>query len=148
MVLSDADTVAPALVATAVAGTSKVIEADGLMLRAVERAPGQSGPAGRGGCAPWRCCRRHPATRPVMRPSCPARPPGRGAGAAAGRRHRRGGHGLRPGRAGDRRLYGADGAAAPAAGPGAPLASFFSRRLRWSLAGIVGRCWRWPSPSP
>ncbi|MER6910557.1 NAD-binding protein [Streptomyces sp. NPDC000594] len=38
-VLSDADTVAPALVATAIAGTSKVIQADGLLLRAAERPP-------------------------------------------------------------------------------------------------------------
>ncbi|MFD7921226.1 NAD-binding protein [Streptomyces sp. NPDC059740] len=42
-VLSDADTAAPALVAAAVAGTSKVIQADGLLLRAVERTPPASG---------------------------------------------------------------------------------------------------------
>ena len=34
-----ADTAAPALAATAVAGTSKVVQTDGLMLRAVERQP-------------------------------------------------------------------------------------------------------------
>ncbi|MET9565379.1 potassium channel family protein [Streptomyces tauricus] len=38
-VLSDADTAAPALAATAVAGTTKVVQTDGLMLRAVERQP-------------------------------------------------------------------------------------------------------------
>lgn len=38
-VLSDADTAAPAFAATAVAGTSKVVQADGLLLRAVERPP-------------------------------------------------------------------------------------------------------------
>ncbi|GAA3367210.1 NAD-binding protein [Streptomyces sannanensis] len=38
-VLSDADTAAPALAATAVTGTSKVVQADGLLLRAVERTP-------------------------------------------------------------------------------------------------------------
>lgn len=38
-VLSDADTAAPALAATAVAGTSKVVQADGLLLRAAERTP-------------------------------------------------------------------------------------------------------------
>ncbi|MCX4830167.1 NAD-binding protein [Streptomyces sp. NBC_01016] len=38
-ILSDADTAAPALAATAVAGTGKVVQADGLLLRAVERAP-------------------------------------------------------------------------------------------------------------
>ncbi|WP_254409790.1 TrkA family potassium uptake protein [Streptomyces sp. AC495_CC817] len=44
-VLSDADTVAPALAATAVAGTSKVVQADGLLLRAVERTPPRRGEA-------------------------------------------------------------------------------------------------------
>jgi Trk K+ transport system NAD-binding subunit len=38
-VLSDADTAAPALAATAVAGTSKIVQAEGLMLSAVERTP-------------------------------------------------------------------------------------------------------------
>ncbi|MFB9511460.1 NAD-binding protein [Streptomyces aurantiacus] len=38
-VLSDADTAAPALAATAVVGTSKIVQTDGLMLRAVERQP-------------------------------------------------------------------------------------------------------------
>ncbi|GAA3861214.1 NAD-binding protein [Streptomyces sedi] len=42
-VLSDADTAAPALAATAVAGTRKVVSADGLLLRAVERNPPASG---------------------------------------------------------------------------------------------------------
>jgi Trk K+ transport system NAD-binding subunit len=42
-VLSDADTVAPALAGTAIAGTSKVIHADGLLLRAAERAPAGHG---------------------------------------------------------------------------------------------------------
>ncbi|WP_344528780.1 NAD-binding protein, partial [Streptomyces rectiviolaceus] len=42
-VLSDADTAAPALAATAVAGTSKVVQADGLLLRAVERDPPRRG---------------------------------------------------------------------------------------------------------
>ncbi|WP_189297000.1 NAD(P)-binding protein [Streptomyces albospinus] len=132
-VLSDADTVAPALVATAVAGTSKVIEADGLMLRAVERAPAPPGRA----AAPGLC------TLAILSPS--AGDPGEGAAdqdegadllpddataAAAGDRgtvvletvaYR--GRTLRP-----RGLR----------GRGAPLASLFSRRLRWSLAGIVG----------
>ncbi|CAM5737370.1 Ribosomal RNA small subunit methyltransferase G [Streptomyces badius] len=38
-VLSDADTAAPALAATAVAGTTKVVQTDGLLLRAIERPP-------------------------------------------------------------------------------------------------------------
>ncbi|MEU2154178.1 NAD-binding protein [Streptomyces sp. NPDC019396] len=42
-VLSDADTAAPALAATAVAGTSKVVQADGLLLRAAERPPAGEG---------------------------------------------------------------------------------------------------------
>ncbi len=41
--LSDADTAAPALAVTAIAGTSKVVQADGLMLRVVERAPASGG---------------------------------------------------------------------------------------------------------
>ena len=50
-VLSDADTAAPALAATAVAGTGKVIQAEGLLLRAVERVPPPAGvPAPRGLC--------------------------------------------------------------------------------------------------
>ncbi|AJC55434.1 NAD(P)-binding protein [Streptomyces sp. 769] len=143
MVLSDADTVAPALVATAVAGTSKVIEADGLMLRAVERAPGQSGPAGA----------RRLCTLALLSPS-PGDPPGDAAGPPATA------PGAAPGDEGPVLLP--DDATAGAAtgcgrvvletvaytgrtvrprrlrGRGAPLASFFSRRLRWSLAGIVG----------
>ncbi|MYT28159.1 MULTISPECIES: NAD-binding protein [unclassified Streptomyces] len=138
-VLSDADTVAPALVATAVAGTSKVIEANGLMLRAVERAPGQSGPPGA----------RRLCTLALLSPS-PGDPPGGAAGAP----------GAAAGDEGPVLLP--DDATAAAAGGcgrvvletvaytgrtlrpsrlrgrGAPLASLFSRRLRWSLAGIVG----------
>ncbi|MEU9378118.1 NAD(P)-binding protein [Streptomyces sp. NPDC048255] len=40
-VLSDADTAAPALAATVVAGTSEVLQADGLLFRAIERTPQQ-----------------------------------------------------------------------------------------------------------
>ncbi|WP_049577894.1 NAD-binding protein [Streptomyces sp. SBT349] len=42
-VLSDADTAAPALAATAVADTRKVVQADGLLLQAVERTPPRDG---------------------------------------------------------------------------------------------------------
>ncbi|MFE6848840.1 potassium channel family protein [Streptomyces sp. NPDC057686] len=46
-VLSDADTAAPAFAATAVAGTSKVVQANGLLLRVVEHIPSQrTGPPG------------------------------------------------------------------------------------------------------
>ncbi|MFJ7988677.1 NAD-binding protein [Streptomyces sp. NPDC096351] len=41
IVLSDADTAAPALAATAVTGTRKIVQADGLLLRAAERAPAE-----------------------------------------------------------------------------------------------------------
>ncbi|MGW2029588.1 NAD(P)-binding protein [Streptomyces spinosus] len=43
-VLSDADTAAPALAATAVAGTSRVVQTEGLLLRAVERPLSGDGP--------------------------------------------------------------------------------------------------------
>ena len=138
-VLSDADTAAPALAATAVAGTSKVVQADGLLLRAVERTP----PRPRRGRRP----------RPVH--ACPAvvdhqRPRGRGGfgqqrpGGApllpddgdGGRCHRpRHGGRWRPSSHAGRRS-----ARRSADGPGrCPLGSLFSRRLRWSLAGLVGR---------
>ncbi|MER5310808.1 NAD-binding protein [Streptomyces sp. NPDC002773] len=55
IVLSDADTAAPALAATAVAGTRKIVQADGLLLRAAERIPtgpvGPEGPVGAEGPA-------------------------------------------------------------------------------------------------
>lgn len=44
-VLSDADTAAPALAATALSGSSKVIRAEGLLLRASERTPPRDGQA-------------------------------------------------------------------------------------------------------
>lgn len=57
-VLSDADTAAPALAAAAVAGTTKVVQTDSLLLRAVERVPSGTGGSPIRGCAPWRCSRR------------------------------------------------------------------------------------------
>ncbi|MFD3797220.1 NAD-binding protein [Streptomyces californicus] len=42
-VLSDADTAAPALAATALTGSSKIIQAEGLLLRAAERPPPRAG---------------------------------------------------------------------------------------------------------
>ncbi|MFG3113516.1 NAD-binding protein [Streptomyces sp. NPDC048197] len=177
-VLSDADTVAPALVATAVAGTSKVIEADGLLLRAVERTPM---PPGRPG-DPELC------TLAVLPPSA-ADPGAAGAfdtvtvlgspvaanslestsssgaladegpvllpddevaEAATGRArivletvsYTGTGSATGPGSTGTDPSTG-PGAGQPVRrrglrGRGAPLASLFSRRLRWSLAGLVG----------
>ncbi|MEU5022601.1 NAD-binding protein [Streptomyces angustmyceticus] len=134
-VLSDADTVAPALAAAAVAGTSKVIEADGLLLRAVERTPVPPGrPGGPGLCtlallsASANDPEEAPSSAagdegPVLLPDDATAADAVGCGTVVletvsytGRPVRR------------RRLR----------GRGAPLASLFSRRLRWSLAAVVG----------
>ncbi|MEU2791576.1 NAD-binding protein [Streptomyces sp. NPDC007100] len=163
-VLSDADTVAPALAATAVAGTSKVIEADGLLLRAVERGPAGPGPAATSGLCPLAVLTaaadvadtaggdagraagtEGPADEgPELLPdeATAAAADGRGTivletVSYQGRQSRPGGRGeslgqaRRGGPAALRRLGGLRGR-------GAPLRSFFSRRLRWSLAGVVG----------
>ncbi|MDX2826887.1 NAD-binding protein [Streptomyces ipomoeae] len=153
-VLSDADTAAPALAATAVAGTTKVVQTDGLMLRAVERPPGQGGQGGGQGpgAGPGLCTlallsattndpagadgsegsgERGPQLLPderavaeaagrgtvvldTVRYAGPADPPGRAGGGSLSALGRLGGLGV--------------------------LGSFrtlFSRRLRWSLAGLV-----------
>ncbi|MFF4686345.1 NAD-binding protein [Streptomyces sp. NPDC001307] len=122
-VLSDADTAAPALAATAVAGTSKVVQTEGLLLRAVERPT-----AGTGLC-----------TLALLSP------PGADPGAGADLEPR-----LLPdddevrqaaGRAAVvlEQVSSAGGgeSAAPGRGGVPPLASLFSRRLRWSLAGMA-----------
>ncbi|MFJ9418755.1 NAD-binding protein [Streptomyces sp. NPDC101227] len=140
-VLSDADTVAPALAATAVAGTSKVIEADGLLLRAVERPPVPPGqPAAPGLCtlAVLSASATDPAAvnGPVPAPGSaagdegPVLLPDDGTAAAADGRNTIVLETVSyPGRTVRPRLL---------RGRGAPLASLFSRRLRWSLAGVVG----------
>ncbi|WP_260639717.1 NAD(P)-binding protein [Streptomyces angustmyceticus] len=134
-VLSDADTVAPALAAAAVAGTSKVIEADGLLLRAVERTPvppGRPGDPGLCTLALLSASANDPEEAPssaagdegpVLLPDDATAADAVGRGTVVletvsytGRPVRR------------RRLR----------GRGAPLASLFSRRLRWSLAAVVG----------
>ncbi|MEU3030882.1 NAD-binding protein [Streptomyces incarnatus] len=121
-VLSDADTAAPALAATALAGTSKVVQTEGLLLRAVERPlPADSG--------------LH--TLALLSVSDPA----------GGEQEPR----LLPA---DEEVRGAAGRTAivleqvsTAGGPESAargagilpwLNSLFSRRLRWSLAGLVG----------
>ncbi|MFI7355885.1 potassium channel family protein [Streptomyces avidinii] len=134
-VLSDADTAAPALAASAVAGTSKVVQADGLLLRAVERTP-----PGRGEVADPGLC-----TLALL--SATTSDPAGAEGAES---------------SGDRgpRLLPDDRAVAAATGRGIlaletvthtdaargrqrrgagalPVASLFSRRLRWSMAGMV-----------
>ncbi|MEU6659049.1 NAD(P)-binding protein [Streptomyces sp. NPDC046821] len=142
-VLSDADTVAPALAATAVAGTSKVIHADGLLLRAVERTP-----PGRGAVADPGLC-----TLALL--SVTANDPAGAESSAAGALGDTEGPLLLPD---ERTVAAATGrgtvvletvsatdVAAPD-GRGAngrttrgrmAFGSLFSRRLRWSLAGIV-----------
>lgn len=135
-VLSDADTVAPALVATAVAGTSKVIEADGLLLRAVERMPvppGRPGDPGLCTLALLPAAANDPGQepgsghsgdeRPLLLPDDAAVAGAAGCGTVVLETVSYTGRPVRPARL---------------RGRGAPLASLFSRRLRWSLAGVVG----------
>ncbi|MEV8478427.1 NAD-binding protein [Streptomyces sp. NPDC051173] len=125
-VLSDADTAAPALVAAAVSGHSKVIEAGGLLLRAVERPPLAPGD------------RDRPGARTVALLS-PARPDGiDGDGpvmlpdadpAASGGR----------GRIVLERVHypGAPQRAPRLTARSLPLGSFFSPRLRWALGCLA-----------
>ncbi|GEB55211.1 potassium transporter TrkA [Streptomyces gardneri] len=133
-VLSDVDTAAPGLAAAAVAGTSKVVQAGGLLLHAVERTP----PAG-AAPDPGRC------TLALL--SATAGDP---AGCEGSERSGDDGPRLLPD---DRTVAAATGRAAvtleavtaatpslPAGrfgGTGLPVASLFSRRLRWSLAGAA-----------
>ncbi|GGJ49467.1 NAD-binding protein [Streptomyces brasiliensis] len=135
-VLSDADTAAPALAATALAGTTKVVQTDGLLLRAVERqppAPGQVADHGLCTLALLSATSSDPA----------------GADGAEGS----GEHGPRllpdesevdsatgRGTVVLEQVSYAAGPPLPAGRGGVvpPFASLFSRRLRWSLAGIVG----------
>ncbi|MER5792190.1 NAD-binding protein [Streptomyces sp. NPDC001980] len=137
IVLSDADTAAPALAATALAGRGKVIHTDGLVLRAVDLPPGAE--AGQD------------AAERGLFPLALLSPNGTGPEPAEGGRER--GPLLLPdgeqvrASAGERgvmvleHVSSSAGSAEPAGrgvGVVPPLASLFSRRLRWSLAGIVG----------
>ncbi|MER6737246.1 NAD-binding protein [Streptomyces puniciscabiei] len=122
-VLSDADTAAPALAATAVAGTSKVVQTEGLLLRAVERPT-----AGTGLCT--LALLSPPGTDPEAGGDQEARllPDDDEVGRAAGR----------PAVVLEQVSSAGGGeSAAPGRGGVPPLASLFSRRLRWSLAGMV-----------
>ncbi|MET8686903.1 NAD-binding protein [Streptomyces sp. NPDC004732] len=136
-VLSDADTAAPALAATAVAGTSKVVHADGLLLRAVERtppAPGEVAPRGLATLALLSSTANDPAgsegsddagvgAGPRLLPDDDAvtASPGRGALVLEAVSYS-GSAPLPPGFL---------------AGRGVPLRELFSRRLRWSVAGFA-----------
>ncbi|MER5714425.1 NAD-binding protein [Streptomyces sp. NPDC002132] len=142
-VLSDADTAAPALAATAVAGTTKVVQTDRLMLRAVERPPprpGQSagpagGPAGSGPAtlALLSATSNDPSFAdgseasgeqgPLLLPDAATVAAARGRGSVVL----------------EQVSYAAGGGTPGGRGVAvvAPFASLFSRRLRWSLAGLV-----------
>ncbi|WP_326597942.1 NAD-binding protein [Streptomyces sp. NBC_01803] len=133
-VLSDADTAAPALAATAVAGTSKVVQAEGLLLRAVERPPPGSGeladpglctlallsstvndPAGADGSD------RSGSLAPILLPDDEAVAAATGRGTLVLRTV----------------TYAGPRSARRLAGRGAPLGRFFSRRLRWAVLGVI-----------
>ncbi|MEY2229958.1 TrkA family potassium uptake protein [Streptomyces sp. BF23-19] len=134
-VLSDADTAAPALAASAIVGTSKVIQADGLILRAVERQP-----PGRGEVADPGLCTLALLSATTNDPTgtegselSGARgpqllPDDRAVAAATGR-----GIVALEAVAHERPAYRGRGLAPVSF----PLSSLFSRRLNWSLAGIV-----------
>ncbi|MET7291509.1 NAD-binding protein [Streptomyces griseoloalbus] len=132
-VLSDADTTAPALVATALVGTSKVVDAEGLLLRAVERRPPRPGEvADPGLCtlALLSATSNDPAGAegsedsgdqgPRLLPDAAAVAAATGRGAVVLEQVAYSGPSLPAGRGG-----------VP------PFGSLFSRRLRWSLAGLL-----------
>ncbi|MFJ5557880.1 NAD-binding protein [Streptomyces sp. NPDC093250] len=131
-VLSDADTAAPALVATALVGTSKVVDAEGLLLRAVERrppGPGEVADPGLCTLALLSATSNDPAgdegaedsgeQGPQLLPDAAAVAAATGRGAVVL----------------EQLSY--SGPPLPAGRGGPPLTSLFSRRLRWSLAGLV-----------
>ncbi|MDO0926560.1 NAD-binding protein [Streptomyces sp. TG1A-8] len=138
-VLSDADTAAPALAAGAVAGTTRVVQTEGLLLRAVERGPSDGARAAGAGLCTLALLSASGAERAGT-----ADGTGRGAEQEPV---------LLPDdedvrRAGGRaalileQVSASDGPASDGTGRARgvvpPLASLFSRRLRWSLAGLVG----------
>lgn len=139
-VLSDADTAAPALAATAVAGTTKVVQTNGLLLRAVERppaGPGESDPPGLPTLALLSANGNDPAFADGSETSGEQGPlllPDAAAVREAAASGRRGSVVL------EQVAYSAGPALPSGRGVGvvAPFASLFSRRLRWSLAGLVG----------
>ncbi|UUN31001.1 TrkA family potassium uptake protein [Streptomyces sp. FIT100] len=133
-VLSDADTAAPALAATAVAGTSKVVQADGLLLRAVERTPPARGEVPDPGLctlALLSSTTNDPAGAEGSESSGPQSPTLLPDDAAVTAATGRGTVVLE--------AVSHTGPPLPSrrlAGRGAPLGELFSRRLRWALAGV------------
>ncbi|MGC9408691.1 NAD-binding protein [Streptomyces parvulus] len=131
-VLSDADTAAPALAATALVGTSKIVETDGLLLRAVERnppLPGQVADPGLCTLALLSATSNDPAGAdgsedsgegPQLLPDAAAVRAATGRGTVVLEQVSYSGPPLPAGRA-----------SVP------PFAELFSRRLRWSLAGLA-----------
>ncbi|MFG2598370.1 NAD-binding protein [Streptomyces sp. NPDC048462] len=133
-VLSDADTAAPALAATALAGSSKVIQAEGLLLRAAERTPPRDGQvADPGLCtlALLSSTTHDPAGTegsdssgdegPRLLPDQAEVAAATGRGTIVLEAVSRNGANARTRRMGGR---------------SAPLSQFFSRRLRWSALGV------------
>ncbi|MEV7996054.1 NAD-binding protein [Streptomyces sp. NPDC086077] len=134
-VLSDADTAAPALAATAIVGTSKVVQTDGLLLRAVERTPPAPGQV----ADPGLCTL-------ALLSATSSDPAGADGSESSGERGPR----LLPD---EEEVAAATGrgtvvleqvsytgsprSAGRAVGVVPPISSLFSRRLRWSLAGLV-----------
>ncbi|MEV5383896.1 NAD(P)-binding protein [Streptomyces sp. NPDC052721] len=135
-VLSDADTAAPALAATAVAGTSRVVQAEGLLLRAVERPLSGDGPGTGAGL-----------TLALLSGGDPAGADGPFGAVEQQPRLLPDDEEVR--QAAGRQAVVLEHVSAPAGGEPAaparramtgvpPLGSLFSRRLRWSLAVLVG----------
>ncbi|MGP3690486.1 potassium channel family protein [Streptomyces sp. IBSNAI002] len=134
-VLSDADTAAPALAATVVAGTSKVLQADGLLFRAIERTPQQ----------------RRTATGPVLctlallssTTEDPAGTEGSDRSGAAGPRLLPAAMDIARSAQRGAVVLEAVSHAPPSGTPGRlraprlPVMELFSRRVRWSLAGFT-----------
>ncbi|MEU5280429.1 NAD-binding protein [Streptomyces asoensis] len=139
-VLSDADTAAPALAATALVGTSKVVQTDGLLLRAVERppaGPGEVDEPQHATLALLSADAADPAFADGSEGSGEQGPlllPDEEAVREAARSGGRGSVVL------EQVAYSAGPALPTGRGVGvmAPFASLFSRRLRLSLAGLVG----------
>ncbi|MFF9785812.1 Trk K+ transport system, NAD-binding component [Streptomyces sp. SceaMP-e96] len=134
-VLSDADTAAPALAATAIAGSRKVVHADGLLLRAAERTPPARGEVTDPGLctlALLSATTNDPAgtegsdssgdEAPLLLPDDHSVVAATGRGTMVLETVSYEGPGARVG---------------PLTGRSAPFASLFSRRLRWSLAGAA-----------
>ncbi|MEU8708268.1 NAD-binding protein [Streptomyces sp. NPDC048565] len=134
-VLSDADTAAPALAATALPGSNKVIQAEGLLLRAVERNPPRPGEL----ADPGLCTL-------ALLSSTSQDPAGSEGSDSSGDE----GPQLLPDRATVNAAtgrgtvvleaisqVGPDQGPARMGGRGAPLGKVFSRRLRWSALGVA-----------